>query len=208
MPNNLALSCEQAMSVFFCHRLKRILGDASSQYCPCGESRHHSVATKITNLNLFPAGSVSGGGGSMGLTGVSSGRGRGVHSLPGVSHLGNEPVGVVGGVGGRLDPAAGQGNGERASDIAGSVLGLGLSEVGLTVVVGHAIFIGVRLGDLLHDDGGGRVLGGGDGHKGKGRYQLHHLGTGDLTPRWVCWFASMSFFLYIVYELLVGLAAA
>merc|ERR1711979_114709 len=29
--------------------------------------------------------------------------------------------------------------------------------------------------------------------------------TGDLTPRWVCWFASMSFFLYIVYELLVGL---
>merc|ERR1712056_68786 len=32
--------------------------------------------------------------------------------------------------------------------------------------------------------------------------------TGDLTPRWVCWFASMSSFLYIVYELLVGLAAA
>merc|ERR1712217_845470 len=32
--------------------------------------------------------------------------------------------------------------------------------------------------------------------------------TGDLTPRWVCWFASMSFFLYIVYELLVGLAVA
>jgi bacteriorhodopsin len=32
--------------------------------------------------------------------------------------------------------------------------------------------------------------------------------TGDLTPRWVCWFASMSFFLYIVYALLGGLAAA
>merc|ERR1711877_40074 len=32
--------------------------------------------------------------------------------------------------------------------------------------------------------------------------------TGDLTPRWVCWFLSMSFFLYIVYELLVGSAAA
>jgi bacteriorhodopsin len=31
--------------------------------------------------------------------------------------------------------------------------------------------------------------------------------TGDLTPRWLCWFASMCFFLYIVYELLVGLAA-
>merc|ERR1719159_1152215 len=32
--------------------------------------------------------------------------------------------------------------------------------------------------------------------------------TGDLTPRWICWFISMMFFLYIVYELLVGLAAA
>jgi len=32
--------------------------------------------------------------------------------------------------------------------------------------------------------------------------------TGDLTPRWMCWFLSMAFFLYIVYELLVGLAAA
>merc|ERR1712048_1068586 len=32
--------------------------------------------------------------------------------------------------------------------------------------------------------------------------------TGDLTPRWVCWGLSMSFFLYIVYELLVGLSAA
>merc|ERR1711879_536313 len=32
--------------------------------------------------------------------------------------------------------------------------------------------------------------------------------TGDLTPRWACWGASMLFFLYIVYELLVGLAAA
>merc|ERR1712224_570212 len=32
--------------------------------------------------------------------------------------------------------------------------------------------------------------------------------TGDLTPRWLCWFLSMCFFLYIVQELLVGLAAA
>jgi len=32
--------------------------------------------------------------------------------------------------------------------------------------------------------------------------------TGDLTPRWMCWFLSMAFFLNIVYELLVGLAAA
>merc|ERR1712232_1439723 len=32
--------------------------------------------------------------------------------------------------------------------------------------------------------------------------------TSDLTPRWVCWFLSMAFFLYIVYELLVGLSEA
>jgi len=32
--------------------------------------------------------------------------------------------------------------------------------------------------------------------------------SGNLTPRWMCWGISMTFFLYIVYELLVGLAAA
>jgi len=32
--------------------------------------------------------------------------------------------------------------------------------------------------------------------------------TGDLTPRWVCWGVSMVFFLYIVYELLLGLGSA
>jgi bacteriorhodopsin len=32
--------------------------------------------------------------------------------------------------------------------------------------------------------------------------------TGNLAPRWICWFLSMAFFLYIVYELLVGLSAA
>jgi len=32
--------------------------------------------------------------------------------------------------------------------------------------------------------------------------------SGDLTARWNCWYASMAFFLYIVFELLVGLASA
>jgi bacteriorhodopsin len=32
--------------------------------------------------------------------------------------------------------------------------------------------------------------------------------VGDLTPRWACWFLSMIFFCYIVFELLVGLAGA
>merc|ERR1712048_649010 len=31
---------------------------------------------------------------------------------------------------------------------------------------------------------------------------------GDLSPRWTCWFVSMAFFLYIVYELLLGLSGA
>merc|ERR1712070_805393 len=34
------------------------------------------------------------------------------------------------------------------------------------------------------------------------------IATGDLGPRWKCWFASMAFFLYIVFELMVGLSAA
>ena len=32
--------------------------------------------------------------------------------------------------------------------------------------------------------------------------------TGDLTPRWMCWLISMMFFLYVVYQLLVGLSDA
>jgi len=32
--------------------------------------------------------------------------------------------------------------------------------------------------------------------------------TGNLTPRWICWFVSMLFFLFIVYELLSGLSNA
>merc|ERR1739844_200404 len=32
--------------------------------------------------------------------------------------------------------------------------------------------------------------------------------TGDLSARWKCWYLSMSFFVYIVYELLLGLKAA
>ena len=31
---------------------------------------------------------------------------------------------------------------------------------------------------------------------------------GDLTPRWICWLISMLFFLFIIYELLVGLSEA
>lgn len=39
-------------------------------------------------------------------------------------------------------------------------------------------------------------------------YYLELTITCDSTPRWECWVASMCFFLYIIYELFVGLEAA
>merc|ERR1712151_551799 len=52
------------------------------------------------------------------------------------------------------------------------------------------------------------TLGGGSALMIVSGYYGELVVSGDLTPRWVCWFLSMSFFLYIVYELLVGLSAA
>ena len=85
-----------------------------------------------------------------------------------VGHLGNEP-GLVGRrVGGRLDPAVGQGDGEGALHVAVCVLRLCLLEVGLAVVVGDAVLVGEGLGGQLLNDvvGGGSVTLAGDaGHK-------------------------------------------
>ena len=150
------------------------------------ESRHHSVATKITNLNLFPAGSVSGGGGSVGLTGVSSGRGRGVDSLTRVGNLSDVAVGVVSGVGDGLDPAVGKVDGVRSSHSTGAVVGLGLLEVGLGVVIGHGVGVGVGRG--LSEVGGSNGVhhrgvlggGGGGGHKGKGDEGLELTNEGSI----------------------------
>ena len=105
---------------------------------------------------------------SVGLTRVSSSGGGRVDGLSGVGHLGDEAVGVVGGVGGGLDTAVGKGDCEGASNVAGSVLGLGLPEVGLAVVVGDAVLVGEGLGGQLLNDvvGGGSVTLAGDaGHK-------------------------------------------
>ena len=72
-----------------------------------------------------------------------------VNWLSGVGHLCHEPVHVVRRVGGRLDPAVRQGDGEGARDNTVGILGLRLLEVGLAVVVGDAVLIGVRLGGQL-----------------------------------------------------------
>ena len=69
-----------------------------------------------------------------------------VDRLPRVGDLGDEPVDVVGRVAGCLDSTIGQRDRERASYNTLGVLGLRLLEVGLAVVVGHAVLVGVRLG--------------------------------------------------------------
>ena len=86
------------------------------------------------------------------LARISSSGGWGEDCFPGVGNLGHESIRVVGRVGGRLDPPVGQGDRERASNVAPGVLGLGLFEVGVAVVVSDAVLVGVGLGRqlLLH----------------------------------------------------------
>ena len=98
----------------------------------------------------------------LGFSRVTTRGRRGEDCLSGVGDLGDEPVGVVGRVGGRLDSAVGQGDGEGARHVAAGVLGLALLEVGVAVVVGDSVFIGVRLGGqlLLHVLDNGGVVGG------------------------------------------------
>ena len=136
---------------------------------PCFFGSDHS--------SLPPLAWVGRGGGGVGLAlpRVASSRCRGEDSLPGVGHLGDEPVGVVGGVGRGLDATVRKGDGERTSDIAVGILSLSLLEVSLAVVVGHTVLVGVGLGGkllLLVRSGGGCVLGGGNSHQQEATQQL------------------------------------
>ena len=105
---------------------------------------------------------------------VATSRGRGVDRLTRVGNLSNVASDVVGVVGDGLDPAVGKVDGVRSSHSTGAIVGLGLLEVGLGVVVGHGVGVGV--GGGLSKVGGSNgvhhrgVLGGGGGgsHKGKG----------------------------------------
>ena len=109
-----------------------------------------------------------------GSSNVATGRGRGVDGLAGVGDLSNVAGQVVGVVGDGLDPAVGEVDGVRSSHGTGAIVGLGLLEVGLGVVIGHGVGVGVGGGlsevgssNSVHHRG---VLGGGrgGGHKGKG----------------------------------------
>jgi len=111
--------------------------------------------------------------------GVGNSVGLRVGSNTRVLNGGNVAGQVVGVVGDGLDPAVGKVDGVRSSHSTGAIVGLGLLEVGLGVVVGHGVGVGVggglsEVGGSVAsngmDDGGRGVLGsgGGDGHKGKG----------------------------------------
>ena len=126
-----------------------------------------------------------------GSSNVATGRGRGVDGLAGVGDLSNVAGQVVGVVGDGLDPAVGKVDGVRSGHGTGAIIGLGLLEVGLGVVVGHGVGVGVggglsEVGGSVAgngvDDGGRGVLGsgGGDGHKGKGGEGLKFLSLAEI----------------------------
>merc|ERR1712061_756199 len=112
-----------------------------------------------------------------GSSNVATSRGRGVDRLTRVGNLSNVASDVVGVVGDGLDPAVGEVDRVRSSHGTGAIVGLGLLEVGLGVVVGHGVGVGVggglsEVGGSVAGNGvddGGR----GDGHKGKGGEGLH-----------------------------------
>merc|ERR1712055_1261138 len=122
---------------------------------------------------------VDGVGNDGGSGNVATSRGRRVDRLTRVLNSSNVAGDVVGVVGDGLDPAVGEVDGVRSSHGTGAIVGLGLLEVGLGVVVGHGVGVGVGGGlsevggsDGVHHRG---VLGGsgGGGHKGKGDEGLH-----------------------------------
>merc|ERR550517_2219482 len=74
---------------------------------------------------------------------VATCRGRGVDGIARVGNLSDVASQVVGVVGDGLDPAIGKVDGVRSGNDTGAIVGLGLLEVGLGVVVGHGVGVGV-----------------------------------------------------------------
>merc|ERR1719347_1397084 len=139
-----------------------------------GVSNNRSSVDSVGN-----DGSVDSVGNNGGSGDVASSRGRGVLGLTSVLNSSNVASDVVGVVGDGLDPAVGKVDGVRSSHGTGAIVGLGLLEVGLGVVIGHGVGVGV--GGGLSEVGGSNGVhhrgvlggGGGGGHKGKGDEGLH-----------------------------------
>ena len=95
-----------------------------------------------------------------------------------VADLGDEAVDVVSGVLGGLDSTVGESDGEASGDNTVGVLGLGLLEVGLAVVISDSVLISIRLrGKLLLNIWSGGTISWGSsgescGHEGRGNEDL------------------------------------
>ena len=82
---------------------------------------------------------------------------RGVDRCALIGDLSNKSIVVVSSVGGGLDTAIREGDGEGASNLSLSILSLSLLEVSLRVVISHSILIGIGLrGQLLYRSIGNR----------------------------------------------------
>merc|ERR1740128_195467 len=132
----------------------------------------------MKNLSVVGGGRGVLGGGSMA---VSTSGLRGVDGGTLVGDISDESVVVVSGVGGGLDPAVGKGNDELSLDNSVGILGLGLLEVSLAVVIVDSVLVGEGLGSqlLLLVGAGGSVRRGsggvGSGHEGRGEDNLKHV---------------------------------
>ena len=106
---------------------------------------------------------------------IASCRFWGIDSSTRVGNLSHKSIGVISSVGGGLDSAVRESDGEGSSNVSTSILGLSLLEVSLRVVISYSILISIGLGSkLLHwvVCWGRGILGGGYGQEGGGGKKL------------------------------------
>ena len=145
---------------------KAVSDEAVSDEAVVGNGVGHSVDQRG---GVDGVDSVDGGSGN-----VATGRGRGVLGLSGVGDGGDVAGQVVGGVLDGLDPAVGKVDGVGSLNNTCSIVGLGLVEGGLAVVVSNGVGVGVggglgQVGGGVSSHGHRGVLGGGGGRGDEGK---------------------------------------
>ena len=110
---------------------------------------------------------------------IASCRFWGIDSSTRVGNLSHKSIGVISSVGGGLESAVRESDGEGSSNVSTSILGLSLLEVSLRVVISYSILISIRLGSklllLVRGRGvcwGRGVLGGSYGQEGGAGQEL------------------------------------